>query len=166
MFILVLAAGLGLVGAFRGLIRMGLGIAGLVVGIFLAMRWEERVTPMVRRVVDSELWAPMIAFIGIVVIVVLAAVAASMLLQRILRLAHLAWVDRLLGASVGLLGAVFLSAALSIFLAAGLPADSRLLADSALAPITLRLSRAIVRLAPPSLRDRFDQGMRRFRDFV
>ena len=90
-------------------------------------------------------------------------VAVGFVLRKILKAAHLAWVDRLLGASVGLLGALFLSAGLSIFLAAGLPGDSRLLADSALAPITLRLSRAIVQLAPPSLRERFDEGLRRFK---
>jgi hypothetical protein len=64
---------------------------------------------------------------------------------------------------VGLVGALFLSAALSIILTAGLPRDSRLLADSKLAPITLRLSVALVRLAPPSLRQRFDAGMQRLR---
>jgi len=166
LVILALAAGLALLGAFRGLIRLALGAGGLLVGILLAIRWEERATPAVKRVLDSDLWAPMVAFVGIVVIVVLAAVAAGILLRRLLKLANLAWMDRALGAGVGLLGALLLSAALSIFLAAGLPGDSRLLADSSLAPVTLRLSGAVVRLAPPSLRKRFDDGMARFRASV
>ena len=164
--ILALAAGLGLLGAFRGLIRMALGIGGLVVGILLAIRWEERATPAVKRVLDSDLWAPMVAFVGIVVVVVLAAVAARILLRRLVKLAHLAWMDRALGVGVGLMGALLLSAALSIFLAAGLPGDSRLLADSTLAPVTLRVSGAVVRLAPLALRKRFDDGMARFRASV
>ena len=166
VFILALAAGLVLLGAFRGLIRMALGLGGLFLGILLAIRWEERATPAVKRVVDSDLWAPLIAFVGIVVVVVLAAVATGILLRRLLKLAKLAWMDRALGAGVGLLGALLLSAALSIFLAAGLPEDSRLLADSTLAPLTLRVSGAVVRLAPPSLRKRFDEGMARFRGLV
>ena len=161
IFILALAAALGLLGAFRGLIRLGFGITGLVLGILLAVRWEERTTPIVRRVVDSDLWAPMFAFTGVVVAVVLAAIAVSTLLRRVLKLAHLAWVDRALGATAGVLGALLLSAGLSIFLAAGLPVGSRLLSDSTLAPVTLRVSHAVVRLAPPALRQRFEDGIQR-----
>jgi membrane protein required for colicin V production len=163
MFVLVLGLVLVLLGLFRGLVRMAVGLGGLVLGIFLAIRFEERATPLVRRVVDSELWGSMIAFVGIVVGVVLAAAVVSFVLRKLLKAANLAWVDRGLGAAVGLVGALFLSAALSIILTAGLPRDSRLLADSKLAPITLRLSVALVRLAPPSLRQRFDAGMQRLR---
>lgn len=163
MFLLVLGLVLVLLGLFRGLVRMAVGTGGLVLGILLAIRVEERATPLVRKVVDSELWGSMIAFVGIVVSVVLAAAVVSFLLRKLLKAANLAWLDRGMGAAVGLVGALFLSAALSMILAAGLPRNSRLLADSKLAPITLRLSGALVRLAPPSLRQRFDEGVGRLR---
>jgi uncharacterized membrane protein required for colicin V production len=161
VLLLVLAAALALLGAWRGLLRLGLGVAGLVGGIALAIRWEERATPLMRRVIDSDLWAPLAAFSAIVVAVAVAAGLLSVLLHGLLRRTRLAWVDRVAGAVAGVLAAFLISAGASVLLAAGLPRDSRLLADSALAPATLKVGAAVARVAPPDLRRRFEDGMKR-----
>ena len=163
LLVLVLATAFVMLGLFRGLLRLALSIGGLLLGLLLAIRWEDAATPHVRKFVDSDLWAPMIAFVGIVVLVVVASVLASAVLHRFLKVAHLAWVDRILGASAGLLAAVFLSAGISLILASASPDGPPVLQKSTLAPITLSLSRAIVKLAPAELRARFDAGMRQIR---
>jgi membrane protein required for colicin V production len=160
VLVLVLVAAFVMLGLFRGLLRLGLSIGGLVVGLLLAIRFEDAATPHVHKFINSDLWAPMVAFVGIVVVVVVGSVIASVLLHRFLKVAHLAWVDRILGASAGLLAAIFLSAGISMVLATAGSKGPPVLKESALAPITLTVSRAIVKLAPAELKARFEEGMR------
>ena len=161
LLILLSAALLVLFGAYRGLVRIALGLGGLVVGLILALRWEGAVSRWVRPLVDSDLWAPLLAFVGVVVAVVLAFLVASWTLRHLLRAAHLIWLDRLLGAAAGLVCASLLAGALAVLLASDLPAGSRFLAHSRLAPYTLQISRGVVRLAPSQLRERFQVGLER-----
>jgi len=161
LLVLLAAALFVLFGAYRGLLRLGLGLAGLVVGLFLALRWEGALTPYVRRIIDSDLWAPLLSFVGVVVAVVIASLVVAWALRSVLKVAHLLWIDRILGATAGLLCAALLAGGVAVILASDLPPDSRLLADSALAPYTLQISRGVVRLAPEGLRQRFEAGLER-----
>ena len=150
-----------LIGAWRGLVRIALGAAGLIVGVILAIRLEARATPVARRVVDSELFAPLLAFVAVVLLVVIVFFLAAWLIRSMLRVAKLTWIDRLMGAAAGFACAILLAAGLCVLVASSAPETSRFLSDSALAPYTLQLSRGIARLAPPDLRNRFQAGWER-----
>ena len=60
--------------------------------------------------------------------------------------------------------AALLAAAVAVPLASVLPRGSRILTESRLAPVTLQVSRLVVRLAPDELRERFQQGLDRIKE--
>ena len=91
-----------------------------------------------------------------VVVLILGAVAAGFS-NRILKTLKLKWIDRLLGATFGLLrGALIITI---LFLAfASFPVRRDLLEASRLAPFFLTLGKGLVQVAPANLESLFQDG--------
>ncbi len=163
-FVLLAALILACLGILRGVVRISLGLGGMVLGLLLALQYEGTVAPVVQRVVSDAVVAHLLAFALIVMVVMAASIFLAWVLRHLLKKAHLNWLDRSLGAAAGLLCAALLAAAVAVPLASALPRGSRVLVESRLAPVTLKVSRMMVRLAPEELRLRFQQGLDRIKD--
>lgn len=152
-----------LLAAAQGFFFEIFSLAGAVLGYLLAA-WEY--PQMARRLLPyvKEAWVADIAgFLSIFFLVLLIAGFAARLARWVMKEAGLQWVDRLLGASFGLVRGVVVATVLVLALAAFLP-ESRLLARSTLAPYFLVPGRAAVWLAPASVRQKFRDGVRAVRD--
>jgi membrane protein required for colicin V production len=163
-FVLLAALALVCLGILRGLVRISLGLGGLVLGLLVALQYEGSVAPSFERAVGDPVVAHLLAFAVLVMAVLAGSILLAWALRRLLKKAHLGWLDRLLGAAVGLLCATLLAAAVAVPLASVLPKDSRVLAESRLAPVTLKVSRMVVRLAPQDLREKFLRGIDRIQE--
>lgn len=163
-FVLLAALVLACLGILRGVVRISLGLGGMVLGLLLALQYEGTVAPVVQRVVSDAVVAHLLAFALVVMVVLAASIFLGWVLRHLLKKAHLNWLDRSLGAAAGLLCAALLAAAVAVPLASALPRGSRVLVESRLAPVTLKVSRMVVRLAPEELRLRFQQGLDRIKD--
>ena len=105
IIILVLAA-LAFLGWRRGIIRVVLLLAGLILGVFLAGRYYASLSGWL-SFIPSITAARITAFIIILLAVIAAAFVVAFLLRRTLALVRLGWADRFLGALFGFLaGAV------------------------------------------------------------
>jgi membrane protein required for colicin V production len=156
-----------ILGAWKGFVRLLLGTTGMVAGVFLALRFEARLAPLfLRWVTTQELIARLLAFVSIVVGVSIACVIIAFLVRQMLKVTTLGWLDRVLGATAGLACALLFMGTIAVFLTAGFPDQSKLLAGSKAAPYLVQVSRGIAKAAPPELRQRFDAGFEKLQAWL
>jgi uncharacterized membrane protein required for colicin V production len=163
-FVLLAALALFCLGILRGAVRISLGLGGMILGLLVALQYETVLAPYIQRVVKDDVVAHLLAFAMLVMAMMALAILLGWILRHLLKKAHLTWLDRILGAAAGLVCAALLAAAVAVPLASVLPKGSRVLAESRLAPVTLEVSRLVVRLAPDELRQRFHQGLDRIKE--
>ena len=95
IIILVLLAIAVFKGIKDGLMRQLGGIVGLILGIFLAGRFSENVVKV-------------LSFIVIIVVVCLCVVLLSRLLEKVIKITTLGWINRLLGVLLSVSAVVLL----------------------------------------------------------
>jgi membrane protein required for colicin V production len=147
-----------LYGLSRGALRMATSILSLIVGVAAASAWHERAGSIVHEHLGT---GPAVsAALGYLLVFVVVAAAIEMAGRRIVALAsivNLNWIDRLGGALFGAaLAAIFAGVDLLI-LTTVLPADSRLLHDSQLAPRVIAYNQALLAYVPPEVKQLYQQ---------
>jgi membrane protein required for colicin V production len=157
VFVVVLAIATG-IGVWKGIIRMALTLAGLILGIFLAGRFyvpfSERLT-LISSPTGAKIAAFLIIFIGIMV---LAALLAR-LLEKATSAVMLGWVNRLVGGIIGfLVGAFFLGAIIAVWVK--YIGVSEAMKSSRVAPFLLYYFPRVLAILPGD----FGSGLRSFFD--
>lgn len=143
--------------ASAGFFQEAFGIAGLVFGYLLAAWNYHRLANHFASY--GAPWLLEIAgFLIIFVCVMLLAGLAGRVARWTMREAGLSFIDRILGAALGLLRGCLIVAIVLVSMAAFTP-TSRWLQGSQLAPYFLVAGRAAVWVAPLELRTRFYQGL-------
>jgi len=143
--------------ASAGFFQEAFGIAGLVFGYLLAAWNYQRLASHFGRY--GEPWLLEIAaFLLIFVAVMLLAGIAGKVARWMMQEAGLTFVDRILGAALGLLRGCLIVAIVLASMAAFTP-TSNWLQRSELAPYFLVAGRAAIWVAPSELRARFYQGL-------
>lgn len=114
IIILVLLALAVFKGIKDGLMRQLGGIVGLILGIFLAGRFSAMLSGWLQRVAPtlSENVVKVLSFIVIIVVVCLCVVLLSRLLEKVIKITTLGWINRLLGALLAVSTVVLLTGAL------------------------------------------------------
>ncbi len=111
--IIVVVAGLGIVGLRQGLIRTVFGIAGLIGGIFLAGRYYDELAA--RIFPSSAYWGNIAAYAIIAVATLVVAGVVGWLLAKLVNFAALGWLDKLVGCVLGVvIGGLLCAAVLAI----------------------------------------------------
>lgn len=117
----IVCAGLGL-GLWKGCLRSVTALAGLVLGVLLAIRYYEAVTPVLSRITSLD---PRVAMIISMIMVFVATQAVFVLIRRameaLLDFTHLTWLDRILGAGMGAAAGLLVVAAAVQALLVGVP---------------------------------------------
>lgn len=93
-----------------GLMRQLGGIVGLILGIFLAGRFSAMLSGWLHRVAPtlSESVVKVLSFIVIIVVVCLCVVLLSRLLEKVIKITTLGWINRLLGVLLSVSAVVLL----------------------------------------------------------
>jgi membrane protein required for colicin V production len=143
--------------ASMGFFHEAFGIAGLVFGYLLAA-WNYRGLSDRFAAYGSAWLLEIAAFLLIFLGVMLLAGVAGRISRWIMREAGLTFVDRVLGAGLGLLRGCLVVAVVLVSMAAFTP-TSKWLQGSQLAPYFLVAGRAAIWVAPSELRARFYQGL-------
>jgi membrane protein required for colicin V production len=107
---LTLLACFVLLGALRGLVRDLAGIAGIILGGYLAWRYGTAVGHwfLAQHLVRDHRWALFLGHVLTLLAVAAAASAVGELLSWLTHLTPLGWFDRLLGAGLGLVKGLLL----------------------------------------------------------
>lgn len=143
--------------ASAGFFQEAFGIAGLVFGYLLAA-WNYHRLANHFASYGAPWLLDIAAFLVIFVLVMLFAGLAGRIARWVLREAGLNFIDRILGAALGLLRGCLVVAIVLVSMAAFTP-TSAWLRNSQLAPYFLVAGRAAIWVAPSELRGRFYQGL-------
>ena len=152
---------LTLIGVVKGLTRLVVGMTALVAAfVVAAARHGQVAAALVGRFEMPALVASAIGYGVVFIGVMLVAALVLPLVRALVRMAMLAWADRLAGAVAGLAGAVLIAGSVVVPVLAYVPAGDRLLAESQLAPYAVVGADAAAALAPAELTDWYRERMR------
>ena len=136
-------------------------LLGVILGFWAAINWFPSLSVRLAPWIQNELWCSIIAFILLFLLVYLAFLIAGILVQGLFRVLKLSWVDRLLGALVGLVKGLVVAGAIVFLLTVFLPQNSPLLRKSALYPELSRVAQVMGLMVPVQLKGRFMWKWRR-----
>ena len=147
--------------ARNGVTKELIRIASLIVGVILAMWGHGVVGQQLQAWIPNPRIASSLGFVLILVGCVLAGALAAHLLKVVWKFTGLEWLDMLLGGAFGLARGLLVCAIILVGLIAFQPvADTTtLVADSAVAPWVLDVSRTVAAAAPGTMRTAFRQGV-------
>ena len=162
----VLVFMLSLVGLAKGFTRLVVGMTALVAAfLFAAARHAQVAAALVERFEMPPLVASGIGYGAVFIAVMLGAAVVLPFVRALVRMAMLAWADRLAGAAAGLAGAVLIAGSVVVPVLAYVPAGDLLLAESRLAPYAVVGADAAVALAPAELNAWYRERMEEVRQF-
>ena len=162
----VLAFVLSLVGVAKGFTRLVVGMTALVAAfVVAAARHAQVAAALVERFEMPPLVAGGLGYGAVFIAVMLGAAVVLPFVRALVRMAMLAWADRLAGAAAGLAGAVLIAGSVVVPVLAYVPAGDLLLAESQLAPYAVVGADAAVALAPAELTAWYRERMTAVRQF-
>jgi membrane protein required for colicin V production len=143
----------------RGLVRVLFSLAGLVVGTLVASWNYARLASWLRQWVHGRPVAEAIAFVAILFGVMIVFSLAGGFVRRAVKAIGLGFMDRLLGAGVGLVRGLLLGVAAMMALAAFSP-HSGWMRESVLAPYFLDGAHTVSFVVPRHFQDEMSEGTR------
>jgi membrane protein required for colicin V production len=99
-----------------GLIRQAMTIIGLVVGVYMALGYHQRVAAYINPTVGNATLSNAIAFLLILIVVWIVAAFAASVVRAILNSLGLGWTDNALGMLVGFLMGLVIAVGFSLLL--------------------------------------------------
>jgi membrane protein required for colicin V production len=143
-------------GLTRELIGLASAVAGLIGGIWLHGWAGSFVAPYV----SSKSVAHLCGFLIVLFGALAAGALVNFVIGKVIRVAGVSWLDRLLGAGFGFVRAVLVAVALVMALVAFAPGASAggppgAVVNSRLAPYVIDAARVLVAMAPRELNDEF-----------
>lgn len=128
-------------GAFKGLIGEVSGIIGVVAGFYGAYTYYPLIAVYGREWINSDALRNLIAFFLLFVGILVAVNLLSILIQKLLKLVFLGWVDRTFGLVFGALKGVMIMSVLFIMITTFLPKNSNFLSKSQTSPYIAEVSK-------------------------
>lgn len=142
-----------ILGIWKGFIRSLTGLASLVLGVVLAVKYYPAVEPYLGKISSLD---PHISMILSMVIIFIAVQVVFVVIRRVLDalldLTRLSWLDRVFGAAMGLVAGFLVVAAAVEVMLLGIP-EWPLLKESRLARPVDQLARGALQYVPKSARD-------------
>ncbi|HUB81022.1 MAG TPA: CvpA family protein [Bryobacteraceae bacterium] len=151
----------------KGFSRQVIHLAAVVAGILLGAWFYPRVAEYLQPHLNSPTAARLAGFFIIFGAVLMLGAVVSSTVGRFLRVTGLSFVDHILGAGLGVLQGVLISAALLMgvmaFSKEGHPPQS--IEESRVAPYVSQATRVFVAMAPAELKEGFHKSYGQARDF-
>ncbi len=133
-------------GIVKGLVKTAAALIGLVLGIFIAGRFYEAFASVL-SFISNENAAHIVAFIIIFLAVIIIVTLAGLILSKLIQAVMLGWLDHLLGGIAGLISAAFFMAAI-LALCAHFLGDNEIIAGSFVAQFLLDKFPIVLGLLP------------------
>ncbi len=163
-YAIITVIGLGSIyGLSRGALRMVTSLLSLVGGLYAASLYHGAAASLANRELGTDsATARILSYIAVFVLVFLAIEMAGNIVIRLIRLARMGWIDRLIG---GVTGAAVAAIALGFAIMALmvlLPARAEILKDSLLTPDLLAWDNSLLACIPPELKAQYESRRAEF----
>jgi len=161
--------GIGILGVLRGLWRGAVsqifGILGVLGGFLVATHYHQSLAVQLARGFPKLTGAAVISFIALFFLTWLCVAMVGYMVAKVLRTGGLGFMDRVLGAGVGLgkavLSAIILISILTLFVSP----RSAILSQSRLAPQVQEIAQFMVMAAPERLQREFEQKSKELKQY-
>ena len=117
-FVIIIILGIFIFNGFRkGFLREIAGLVGIIIAFILAVRLMDDFSVIMSHYVGlSPRVAVIVTAVVIFILVVVLFILTAKILRKLMELATLGWIDRLLGSSLGLLKGVIIVSVLALIL--------------------------------------------------
>lgn len=147
---------------WTGFSRSLASLLGVILGFWVAIHRFSSISFRLSPWIQDEMWRSLVSFILIFLLVYLIFYIAGIMAQRMFKVFKLGWIDRLLGAIVGLAKGLVLTVAIVFMLTIFLPSNSQVLKKSCLYPTLSQVARVMGLMVPDHLKGRFMWKWRKF----
>lgn len=151
--ILALTSILGIV---KGLVKQVFGLLAVIIGLILALGFYSQVSWLYLRFVSNEVLAHFLGFLTIFLIVLCLGWISSYGLSKFMK-GPLKLINNILGGGFGLLKGILICGVV-VFALLVFPISKKALKESALSPVCLQMTKAIISLIPKELKERFKEA--------
>ncbi len=155
-FIIMVARGI-----MTGFSRAAAGLAGVLIGFWVAVNHYEFVGRQLAPFISNETGRTLLAFFMLFLTIYLAFAIAGILIHGFFKVLSLSWFDKLLGGVLGFLKAALIGGALIFILTLVLPENNKLIKNSYLYPRVSQVARLMTSMVPEHLKGRFMWKWRR-----
>jgi membrane protein required for colicin V production len=143
-------------GFLKGLARTGIGVAAVVLGLIFGLWFYGTVGSYFRSFVDSRPVANLIGFLTVFALVLALGGLLGVAFDKLLKIIHLSWLNRLLGAGFGLVRGVLVSTVIVfVLMAFSAKPPPHSVAQSRIAPYVVGAARVMAYAAPHDVRESF-----------
>ena len=156
-FVLIVVIASVASGATRGILKGIISIVSAAAGLLAAAQFYEYVAILFKAFVSNKVEADILGFVAIFLFVLIAGSLLARWLRGRLKRARLTWVDRLIGASFGLVRGWLICSAVYLALTA-FPVRLSAVERATFAPALLEGTRVIAYLTSPEIRAEFLRG--------
>ncbi len=150
-------------GFFHGILKEIAGIAGVVIGFWVANHYHAELTPYILPYMSSPGSAETASYIVTVVLVTVASWILIRGLSNLLKLALLSWADHALGGAFGFIKGILLCAIVLLALTTFMP-GADFVQGSMTAPYIGRVTVFLAEFLPEDMQAMFDKGVKKLKD--
>ncbi|NIM91068.1 MAG: hypothetical protein GTO17_08985 [Candidatus Aminicenantes bacterium] len=151
--ILALTSILGIV---KGFVKQVFGLLAVIVGLILAVGFYSQASRLYLRFVSNEVLAHFLGFLTIFLVVLGLGWVSSYCLSKFIK-GPLKVLNNILGGGLGLLKGILICGVV-VFALLVFPISKKALKESALSPVCLQMTRAIISLIPEELKEKFKEA--------
>ncbi len=138
-------------GILRGCFREACSLAGIILGIWLAVLWYPQMTEYLKEYLPSGDFLPVISFALIFAGIYISCNLAGQALKGALKKALFGWADRTLGAALAILKGIVITYFFIVILTFFVPSKTSLIAKSKLAPLIVKSYQSLAGYLSPAL---------------
>ncbi len=142
-------------GIFRGIIKEVSSLVGVLAGFYAAYSYYPWVATHVSRWISNNVYLNILSFLIIFFVIFLVVSILGVIINYLLKIAFLGWVDRICGAGFGAAKGILIVSVVLIPLISFLPKGAPILKDSLLAPHATLVSEKMVKVVSKDLKSAF-----------
>ncbi len=143
------------VGIIKGFVRQVFSILAVIIGLILALSFYSRFSWIYQRMTSNKLLTHFLGFITIFIVVFGLGLAASYIFSKLAK-GQLMVFNNVLGGFFGLLAGLLFCGVI-VFALSAFPINKKVLKQSRISPLSLRMTKVIVSLVPRELREKFKE---------
>lgn len=151
-------------GLRKGIARTGIGFAAVIAGVLCGLWFYGTAGAFFRRFVSSPALANLLGFLAIFLTILVLGGLIGALIEKLLKLVHLSWLNRLLGGAFGAVrGVLICTVIVFVLMAFSTKPPPQSVAHSRIAPYVMGAARVMSYAAPHDVRESFHRSYEKLR---
>jgi membrane protein required for colicin V production len=144
-------------GIFRGLIKEGISLMGVIVGFCAACYYYDRAAALLSVWISNEIYLRILGFLIVFLGIVIITNVLMPMIKYMVGLDFIWGVDRSFGGGIGIIKGLFVCCMMLIIFTAFLPKGTSYIAESTISRYLLQASEKIIIVSPRQMKHEFTE---------